>query len=106
MSVTYVKSKKLFDVLPQYRVDQSQITNRTTGVEYITFHNRNTYSNIRLRIPAGTEVTGVIVRKISNSQKTRATAPTPQPDVHDKPADLRDVGDWYDNFKFLTAKGQ
>ena len=98
MSVTYVKSKKLFDVLPQYRVDESQITNRTSGVEYISFHNRSTYSNIRLKIPAGTEVTGVILRKSSDPHQSMRL-PRPLPDLYTTPTPPISAmsGEWDDS---------
>ena len=105
MSIVYhVKQIKYFDAYPQYAVDTTQISNRLRGTEYISFHDRKNFANIRVRIPAGTEITGVVLGKVPNSDPTRATAPTPEPDVHDKPADLRDVGDWYDNFKFLIQE--
>lgn len=84
MSVTYVKSKKLFDAYPQYAVDKSQISNKLSGVESTSFYNSSNYSTIRLKIPAGTEVTGVILRKSSDPQQSMRL-PRPLPDLYTTP---------------------
>ena len=103
MSITYVKSKKLFDAYPQYAVDKSQISNKLSGVEYITFHNKSTFANIRVKIPAGTEITGVILCK-SPRATTHAPTPNAPPDdplqIPHNP-DIVTI-DWYSNFKFLN----
>ena len=60
-------------------VDESQIMGTLRTVERITSYNFKTFCDLRCKVPAGTEICGVILRKSSNAHSTHATAPTSPP---------------------------
>lgn len=105
MSITYVKSKKLFDAYPEYAIDKLQATAKLAGVEYISFHNKSNFANIRVKIPAGTEICGVVLRKSTNPHQPTQLALNVTPDVVDElPPRDKKIFDWYSNFNFLKGE--
>lgn len=65
--------------LPYFRscdVDNSKIMGTLRTVERVTSYNCKTFCDLRCKVPAGTEICGVILCKSPNAHSTHATAPT------------------------------